>query len=47
MFMFLFWYGGWGFAVPRIVLGVLLIIHGWAKVRDLKQNAKKLSWYGI
>lgn len=33
--------------MPRIVLGVLLIIHGWAKVRDLKQNAKNFLGMGF
>lgn len=40
-----FWYGGWGFVVPRIIVGILLLAHGWPKMRDLKQNAA--NFYGM
>ncbi|HUC02062.1 MAG TPA: DoxX family protein [Candidatus Paceibacterota bacterium] len=43
----LFWYGGLGFVVPRIILGALLLVHGWSKVKDLKQNAKNFNGMGF
>ncbi|HUC31626.1 MAG TPA: DoxX family protein [Candidatus Paceibacterota bacterium] len=43
----LFWYGGLGFVIPRIVLGALLIVHGWSKIKDLRQNAKNFSGMGF
>ena len=47
MSLLLFWYGGLGFAVPRIVLAILLIVHGWPKVRNLKTNAGNFSGMGF
>ena len=45
MSLLLFWYGGWGFAVPRIILGALLTAHGWPKIKDLRQNARNFrAW---
>jgi putative oxidoreductase len=43
----LFWYGGWGFVIPRIILGAMLIAHGWPKIKDLKQNAKNFEGMGF
>jgi putative oxidoreductase len=43
----LFWYGGLGFVIPRIILGTILIVHGWSKIRDLKQNAANFSGMGF
>jgi putative oxidoreductase len=45
--MLLFWYGGWGFAIPRIILGALLFVHGWPKIRNLPQNAKNFTGMGF
>ena len=45
--MLLFWYGGWGFALPRIILGALLIVHGWPKIKDLRQNGKNFAGMGF
>ena len=43
----LFWYGGLGFVIPRIVLGALLVVHGWPKVKDLRQNVRNFSGMGF
>ncbi len=45
--MLLFWYGGWGFAIPRIILGVLLIVHGWPKIKSLRHNAGNFNGMGF
>jgi putative oxidoreductase len=47
MYPLLFWYGGWGFAIPRIILGILFIAHGWPKVKDLKVTAKNFEGMGF
>lgn len=47
MSFLLFWWGGWGFVIPRIILGVLFIVHGWPKIKDLKQNAKNFHGMGF
>jgi putative oxidoreductase len=47
MSLLLFWYGGWGFAVPRIVLGALLVAHGRPKLKDLRQNARNFNGMGF
>jgi putative oxidoreductase len=43
----LFSAGGVGFVVPRIILGILFLVHGWSKVRDLRQNARNFSGMGF
>jgi putative oxidoreductase len=43
----LFWYGGWGFVIPRIILGAMLIAHGWPKIKDLKQTARNFDGMGF
>lgn len=45
--MLLFWYGGWGFVIPRIILGALFILHGWPKVRNFKTNANNFGGMGF
>ncbi len=47
MSLLLFWYGGWGLVLPRIVLAALLIVHGWPKVRNLRTNARNFSGMGF
>jgi putative oxidoreductase len=47
MSILLFWYGGWGFVIPRIILGAMLIVHGWPKIKDLRQNASNFSGMGF
>jgi putative oxidoreductase len=43
----LFWYGGFGFVIPRIILGILLVVHGWPKMKDLRQNAGNFVGMGF
>ena len=43
----LFWYGGLGFVIPRLILGALLIVHGWPKIKDLRQNAANFNGMGF
>jgi uncharacterized membrane protein YphA (DoxX/SURF4 family) len=43
----LFWYGGVGFVLPRLILAALLIVHGWPKIKDLKQNGKNFVGMGF
>jgi putative oxidoreductase len=43
----LFWYGGFGFVIPRIILGLILLVHGWPKIKDVKQNAKNFDAMGF
>jgi putative oxidoreductase len=47
MSLLLFWYRGPGFAIPRIVLGALLVAHGWPKIKDLRQNARNFNGMGF
>jgi putative oxidoreductase len=47
MSIILFWYGGAGFVIPRLMLGALLIVHGWPKIRNLKQNAANFTGMGF
>ena len=47
MSMLLFWYGGLGFVIPRIIIGALLIVHGWPKIKDPKQNAGNFRGMGF
>jgi putative oxidoreductase len=47
MSLLLFWYGGWGFVIPRLMLALLLIVHGWPKIKDLRQNAANFSGMGF
>ena len=43
----LFWYGGVGYVIPRIILGAMLVVHGWPKIKDLRQNGKNFSGMGF
>jgi uncharacterized membrane protein YphA (DoxX/SURF4 family) len=43
----LFWYGGLGFVIPRLILGAMLIVHGWPKIKDLRQNAANFGGMGF
>jgi putative oxidoreductase len=43
----LFWYGGFGFVIPRIILGAMLITHGWPKIKDLKATAMNFEGMGF
>ncbi len=45
--MLLFWYGGFGFVIPRLILGAMLIVHGWPKIKNLKQTAQNFGGMGF
>jgi putative oxidoreductase len=47
MSLLLFWYGGWGFVVPRLILGALLIVHGWPKIKNLNKTAGDFNGMGF
>ncbi len=36
-------FGEWGIFIVRVVLGVILVAHGWPKIRNLKGTAE---WMG-
>jgi putative oxidoreductase len=46
MFPFLL-YGDWGLAALRIVLGVILLAHGWPKLEDLKKTSENFAGMGF
>lgn len=31
-------FGDWGILILRVVLGVILVVHGWSKLRNLKDT---------
>jgi putative oxidoreductase len=47
MFPLYFLYDVWAVLALRIVLGAVLIVHGWPKIKDLKQNAKNFEGMGF
>ena len=42
-----FFYGGLGVFALRLVLGVIFLVHGWPKLRNLKQTAAGFSGMGF
>lgn len=47
MFPLYFLYDMWPVLILRLALGIILIGHGWPKLRDLKQNAKNFDGMGF
>lgn len=47
MVQFLFLYDDWALLILRVVLGAILIAHGWPKIKDLKTNAEKFENMGF
>ncbi len=47
MFPAFFMYGDWALAFVRIVLGFLLFMHGWPKLKDLKTTAANFGAMGF
>lgn len=43
MLSIFFFYGGFALMVLRLAVAAILIVHGWAKVRDLKGTS---AWFG-
>ena len=40
-------FSDWGLLVLRVVLGVILVVHGWPKLRGLKQTAVAFGGMGF
>ncbi len=47
MFPLYFLYDQWPVLILRVALAAILIMHGWPKIRDLKQNAKNFEAMGF
>ena len=47
MFPLYFLYDVWAVLILRLVLGAIFIVHGWPKIKDLKQNAKNFQGMGF
>ena len=47
MFPLYFLYDMWPVLILRIALGAVFIVHGWSKMRDLRQNAKNFDAMGF
>lgn len=47
MFTFLYIWGDWALLLLRLFLGVVFVIHGWPKVKDLKQTAQNFTAMGF
>ena len=39
MIQFFFVFSDWAFLVLRIILGVILVVHGWPKIKNIKKTA--------
>lgn len=42
-----FFYSDWSLLVLRLILGIVLIRHGWPKIKDLRQTATNFSGMGF
>ena len=47
MFFLLFSYGSWAILILRLALGLILVAHGWPKIKDLKQNGANFNGMGF
>lgn len=47
MYPLYFLYDMWPVLLVRLALGIILIAHGWPKLRDLKTNAKNFDGMGF
>ncbi len=47
MFFTFFLYGDWVLALLRIILGILLLLHGWPKLKDLKTTSTNFTAMGF
>lgn len=43
----LFLFGDWGLLVLRVALGIILIAHGWPKIRNLKATGESFTGMGF
>ena len=47
MVQFLFLYDDWALLALRVILGVILIAHGWPKIKDLRATAGNFENMGF
>src|SRR3989344_336147 len=47
MINFLLLYDDWGLLALRLVLGAILIVHGWPKIKDVRANGKWFETEGF
>lgn len=47
MINFLFVFNNWALLLVRILLGIILIYHGWPKIKDLAKTAKDFASMGF
>lgn len=47
MYPLFFYYGGWSLFFLRLVVGAIVIVHGWPKIKNLKQNAANFEGMGF
>lgn len=47
MFPLIYIFGDWGITLLRVVLGLILIVHGWPKLRSLKKTAESFGTMGF
>ena len=47
MFPLYFLYDIWAILFLRVVLGIVLVVHGWPKIKNLQQNAKNFESMGF
>lgn len=47
MFPLYFLYDVWAVLFLRVILGAILVAHGWPKIKNLKQNAKNFEGMGF
>lgn len=47
MINFLFVFNNWALLLLRVVLGVILVYHGWPKIKDLAKTGKDFAGMGF
>ncbi|MBI5733034.1 DoxX family protein [Candidatus Jorgensenbacteria bacterium] len=47
MFPVVLVYSDWGLLILRVVLGVIMVVHGWPKLKDLKGTSKWFDSVGF
>ena len=47
MVQFLLLFDNWALLILRVVLGLILLIHGWPKIKDLKATSQSFSAMGF
>ena len=47
MVQFLLLFDNWALLILRVVLGSILLIHGWRKIKDLKATSQSFSAMGF